>query len=378
MAAPVAELRRRRSDLIRHAHRGSSASEVFADVSARLRHLVPFDAAAFLGTDPGTGFPSSPVRIDDLDGVTREVCSTHWRHELLSDDVNLFRELMGADVPAATLRRSVVEPEQSGRYRRFLRPLGFDDELRAVLRVGEAPWGTMTLWRRVGSPSFTGRETALVAGLSAPLGEALRQHARPSDEPWGLPDHDRPGLLLFDEDGDVISVNDEARAWLAELPAEPGHATDLDVVVPVWMMITLYRANALRHGAGDGTARTRVRTRRGRWLVCHASCLRRADRSIGTTALVIEPAQPSAVAPIIVEAYDLSEREQEIIKQIARGASTAEIAAELVVSPHTVRDHVKAIFAKADVTSRGELTAKLFAEFYEPVHAADVIRAHSA
>jgi hypothetical protein len=37
---------------------------------------------------------------------------------------------------------------------------------------------------------------------------------------------------------------------------------------------------------------------------------------------------------------------------------------------------VKAVFAKVGVSSRGELIAKLFAEFYEPVHAAGIERAH--
>ena len=35
---------------------------------------------------------------------------------------------------------------------------------------------------------------------------------------------------------------DEARMWLAELPVEPGHDTDHGVDVPVWMMITVFRA----------------------------------------------------------------------------------------------------------------------------------------
>jgi DNA-binding NarL/FixJ family response regulator len=86
---------------------------------------------------------------------------------------------------------------------------------------------------------------------------------------------------------------------------------------------------------------------------------------------VIEPAKAAEIAPIIIEAYDLSEREQQITRLIARGAGTAEIAGELHLSAHTVRDHVKAIFAKVEVSSRGELVAKLFAEFYEPVHVAE-------
>ena len=43
-------------------------------------------------------------------------------------------------------------------------------------------------------------------------------------------------------------------------------------------------------------------------------------------------------------------------------------------SAHTVRDHVKAIFAKVGVSSRGELVARLFADHYEPAHLQDVVR----
>src|SRR3546814_12451837 len=84
------------------------------------------------------------------------MCSTHWQHELLVDDFNLFRDLARADVPVASLRQTVGdELEASPRFRRFLRPLGFADELRTVLPTGGAPWGTITLWRRRGAPPFT-------------------------------------------------------------------------------------------------------------------------------------------------------------------------------------------------------------------------------
>ena len=64
------------------------------------------------------------------------------------------------------------------------------------------------------------------------------------------------------------------------------------------------------------------------------------------------------------KAYGLTPREVEVARRIARGLKTGEIAQELFLSPHTVRDHVKAIFEKVGVSSRGELVARLFADHY--------------
>jgi DNA-binding NarL/FixJ family response regulator len=90
-------------------------------------------------------------------------------------------------------------------------------------------------------------------------------------------------------------------------------------------------------------------------------------------AVVIEPAKSGEIAPIIVDAYALSPRERDVVRAIARGLSNPEIAAELFLSPHTVRDYVKSVFEKLGVSSRGELVAKLFAEHYaDQLHASYV------
>jgi DNA-binding NarL/FixJ family response regulator len=101
--------------------------------------------------------------------------------------------------------------------------------------------------------------------------------------------------------------------------------------------------------------------------MAQASCLRGRDGAAGPTALTIEPAKSSQIAPIIVEAYCLTPRVQEITRAVARGLSNVEIGEELFLSPHTVRDHLKAIFTKVGVASRGELVARLFADHYGPV-----------
>lgn len=53
----------------------------------------------------------------------------------------------------------------------------------------------------------------------------------------------------------------------------------------------------------------------------------------------------------------LTEREREVLVLMARGRSNAEIAEQLYISPHTVRNHVGRCFGKLGVTSSREAVA---------------------
>lgn len=55
-----------------------------------------------------------------------------------------------------------------------------------------------------------------------------------------------------------------------------------------------------------------------------------------------------------VDPVVLSDREREILSDLARGWSYKEVARQRDISPHTVADHVKAIYRKLAVNSRGE------------------------
>ena len=55
----------------------------------------------------------------------------------------------------------------------------------------------------------------------------------------------------------------------------------------------------------------------------------------------------------------ISPREREVLELLVAGHHVAEIASELFISPHTVRNHLKALYRKFDVHSQLELIRKL-------------------
>jgi DNA-binding NarL/FixJ family response regulator len=60
------------------------------------------------------------------------------------------------------------------------------------------------------------------------------------------------------------------------------------------------------------------------------------------------------------ELDELSNREKEILEQLSKGLMYKEIAAELFISPETVRKHVYHIYEKLHVTNRIEAVNKYF------------------
>lgn len=47
--------------------------------------------------------------------------------------------------------------------------------------------------------------------------------------------------------------------------------------------------------------------------------------------MIVEPAPPGRIAPLLMSAYGLTEREQEVTRLVLQGNSTTEIAERLVV-----------------------------------------------
>jgi DNA-binding CsgD family transcriptional regulator len=92
---------------------------------------------------------------------------------------------------------------------------------------------------------------------------------------------------------------------------------------------------------------------RGRWdLQTHG---RLGGRSTGPQS-----------ATLRLEVSGVTSREREVAALLAGGLSDPEIAENLVLSPHTVQDHIKSLYDKLEVSSRQELVARVFLDEYLP------------
>ena len=362
----------------------TTGHELFERLADDFHELVPHDGAVWFGVDPVTLLVASPMRIEAQEASS---CDIFWHHEFNIADTAQFVDLARSADPAASLHLSLGgDVIRSARYRGLLRPQGYDDELRAVLRTGDNTWGFLGLLRETGRAPFDESDVALATKASPIIAAALRTHVR-DQSPW-LGASRPPGLLVFDQMSRVVSANDEALCWVEALVGRDcqvdGRCGTTPVqqieallsspalerqISPIWALLS--RARAVAGGVDSRAARLRLRDHRGRWVLLHGSALTsREDGTAESIAVVIEPAKSSEIAPIIIEAYSLTPREREVVGALASGDTTSEIAGRLHLSQHTVRDHIKTVFEKVGVSSRAELVAKLFAEHYTgPAHA---------
>jgi len=329
-----------------------------AEVMRRLRPVLPVDAFWFATADPTTLLFTGSL----IDGIPEKVTPLFVANEFAQSDVNKWTQLANSVRPVNSLYLATQgRPDQSTRYRDICLPLGLGDELRAVLRTDGTSWGFMCLHRERNGANFTLAEAAFLAEVSPHLAAGLRaalllERAETAREP------DSPGLAILADDLSLLGATPAGERWLSELADYP-----LRQELPQVVYAAVARLTALECSPAPepGLApRARVRTRGGQWLVLHASRL--TGRGAAEIAVIMEPAPPGELAPLLLPAYGLTRREDEVAQMVLSGTATAGIAAKMRISEYTVQQHLKSVFAKIGVGSRRELVARVFAEQYKP------------
>lgn len=331
-------------------HRDVPSAELFRSTVRILRSAVPADSWCALTLDPVTLLPTGGVHDE---GVPLELFPRLLELEHATDDAHQFPELAASRSGVGVLSRRDVT--RSPRYTEVLQPSGITDEIRVALRVDGRTWGGLVLFRHRGS--FEPAHATLVQDVSVYLAAALRR-SLVRGELEASPTPAGPGVAIFTGHR-LDAMTPAARAWV---DAMPEIATGADGLPPVMVSLMQHTRRAARD-PDLAPARARLRTRSGRWLLLHGAAL---DSDGDRIAVTIEPVDPLQLAPLLMEGYDLTHREREIVELLLRGRSTKDIAAMLFLSPYTVQDHLKSIFDKIGVRSRREIVTELLYRHYLP------------
>jgi len=316
-----------------------------------IRRAVSFDAYAWLLTDPETSVGSSPLadvpclpQLPQLIRLKYATAVNRWTR-LRSGAASLHGATGGS------LSLSLM-------WRELLSHYQVTDIASSVYRDRFGCWGFLDLWR-IGAPAFTAADIEFLGHIAGPVTAALRQGlARtfiPATGGGQLPAG--PVVLLLSPVLEVRAQTPQTQRYLQVLV--PPEAEDR-APVPAGAYNVAAQLLAAEAGVDDHPAVARVHLTGGRWLTLRAARMDdTAQHAAGRdVAVSIEPSTAGDRVTVFGRACGLTPREAELLRHLAGGATTREVARQMFVSENTVQDHLKSIFDKSTARSRRALLAR--------------------
>ncbi|MCL3861249.1 helix-turn-helix transcriptional regulator [Actinotalea sp. K2] len=283
-------------------------------------------------------------------------------NEYYGEEVHRIVDVIGSPSGVSTLHEVTGGVPSTTRRWHLNMTLGGDQEMLARLRTSTGEdWGLVGVYREPGAPAFDEEDKRFLRAAGPHLAEGARRALLIGEA--AEPDHPQaPGLVILDETWQVRSTTPGVDGWLRELPDGDMDAGRLPSAVLA--VAAQARAAAQDPTRPSGAVLSRVRARNGAWVVLHGACL--VEDGSRRVAVIVEPAAPDRISPLLMAAYHLTPREKEVTRLVLRGDSTSAIARELFCSPHTVQQHLKSIFDKTGVRSRRDLVGTVFFAHFEP------------
>lgn len=332
--------------------RAQDPLDLLERVAALVRRAVPYQGAGWILVDPDTMLMNGVY----AEGVDRQTHLALIEAEMSeAKDVARFIDLATASSHAAALSVATRgDLASSYRWRTVYAPRGYGDELRANFTSGSTTWGHACLARRTDDPFFTGAEVELVARLCPFVADGIRAGLVVTG-PAAPEPVEAPGLVVLRDDGSVESTTPSAAEWFGDVEDET-----LRTTIVLHQVARRVRALADGRDPEPAPARAWARTRSGESVIVRGARL--AGDGPGRTVLVLDPASRADLAPLLMELHSLTPREREVTRLLLTGRPSRQIAAELWITPETLRWHVKNVLAKLEVSSRAELFALLSRE----------------
>ncbi len=314
-----------------------------------IRRAVSFDAYAWLLTDPETSVGSSPLadvpclpQLPQLIRLKYATVVNRWTR--LPSGAASLHGATGGSLSLSLMWRELLSEYQ------------VTDVASSVYRDRFGCWGFLDLWR-IGAPAFTAADIEFLGHIAGPVTVALRQGlARTFIPATGDQLPAGPVVLLLSPVLAVRAQTPQTQRYLQVLV--PPEAED-QAPVPAGAYNVAAQLLAAEAGVDDNPPVARVHMAGGRWLTLRAARMDTTAAPAGhDVAVSIEPSTAGDRVTVFGRACGLTPREAELLRHLAGGATTREVARQMFVSENTVQDHLKSIFDKSTARSRRALLAR--------------------
>jgi PAS domain S-box-containing protein len=167
-------------------------------------------------------------------------------------------------------------------------------------------------------------------------------------------------MCLIDEHRRVVEVNDAALTMVGRSRGEVIGRIATDFIAPSDRPRSEQRwQEILEHESADyeGTG-TILKANESEFEIDFAArVVRIGGRRLAVYVMLIKSARPAAVKRGAGARGELTKRERQIVTEIAMGSDSKRIAADLHISPETVRTHVRNAMTKLNARTRAQLVA---------------------
>jgi len=344
---------------------GTAGSERFALAmqSALTRHEV---AEAYLGNVRQV-IDASAVGLYQLEEGSGQVLDV--RVVTSTDFLTDYETYGRADDPVlehVVATRTAIDSSRlrAGRWqpcgaRTALARAGYEHSMEAPVIACGTLFGTINFARDFSQAAFSASDLSAAESIAEHLGRAMERSLRfevTSHRAQVLEntiDRVTQPVIVTDMNGQILFQNRAARQ---------------DWPVPRHEDGTLSMADGLSRAIADATL---LFAREGRRVVVRtvstgsrrevvAKTFKLADSTGASATVLFDRAEDRT--PDRLPAWDvLTRREQEIARLVSEGLTTKLIAERAFISENTVKQHLKRIFAKTDVTNRAELIQLIWA-----------------
>lgn len=332
----------------RSCHASRNAKQLRESILADVRRLIPFEGHVFALIDPVTRVATSPLA--DLPGLPWPRLPELIRSRYLTR-INRWSDQLDTGAGAGSLLASTHgNPAQSLVWNNVQRELGVFDTATVAFGDRYGGWGFLELLRTSPIP-FSEADLSFLSSLTGTIAFGLRRAlAHTFIEPDELLPPVGPAVIILGPD---LQVRDQtAGASDALLRLNPPDEPMPPIPAAAYNVGAALVASEQDIPVGPG-AWSRINLGGSRWVTV------KADRiGSGDVAVSIEPSTPVERMDLFSRAHGLSTRESEVMSLLATGLDSRQMATKLVLSEHTINDHVKAVLAKTGARTRQVLLSR--------------------